>query len=55
MNIKVDKLPDGCNSSTKGCIFNRWRCCILKMALGQDDSFVHNNREIVPEDCPLRK
>lgn len=57
MNIKVDKLPDGCNVSKpndESCIFNCFKYCILKQALHQENCFVQNNRGIVPDDCPLR-
>ena len=57
INIKVDKLPDGCNVSKpddEGCIFNCSKYCILKQALRQGEYFVHNNRGVVPDDCPLR-
>ena len=58
INIKVDKLPDGCNANNpnnESCIFNCFKYCILKQALEQENCFVHNNRGIVPDDCPLRR
>ena len=58
MNIKVDKLPNGCSVAKIGeesCIFNQHKYCVLKMALHQKNTFVQNNRGIVPTDCPLRQ
>ena len=58
VNIKVDKLPDGCSVAKpddEHCIFNCFKYCILKQALEQDKCFVENNRGIVPDDCPLRR
>lgn len=58
MNLKVDKLPDGCSvakESDESCIFNCFKYCILKQALHQGNYFVQNNRGVVPEDCPLRR
>lgn len=57
MNIVVDKLPNGCNvaePNDESCIFNQHKYCILKMALKQNNTFVQNNRGIIPDDCPLR-
>lgn len=57
LNIQVDKLPDGCSvnmEDNERCVFNCWKYCILKMALKQGDTFVQNNRGIVPDDCPLK-
>lgn len=57
MNIKVDRLPDGCSThryNDESCIFNQDKYCVLKMALNENDTFVHNNRNVIPNDCPLR-
>lgn len=58
MHITVDKLPDGCNVASPDdecCVFNCFKYCILKLALNREDCFVHNNRGVVPDDCPLRQ
>ena len=57
MNIVVDKLPDGCSvtePNEESCVFNQHKYCVLKMALKESNTFVQNNRGIVPDDCPLR-
>jgi len=53
MDIKVDNLPDGC-VGYEGCVFNQQKYCVLKMALNKKNTFVQNNRNIVPKDCPLK-
>lgn len=57
MEIKVDQLPENCvvGSNGDGCIFNQHKYCVLKMALNEKDTFVQNNRESLPVDCPLKK
>ena len=57
MDIKVDKLPDGCsiaNIGDESCVFNCFKYCILKLALNKENCFVQNNHGIIPDDCPLR-
>jgi hypothetical protein len=56
LNVQVDKLPDGCSTSDpnhESCIFNCSKYCILKQALNRKECFVQNNRNIIPDDCPL--
>ena len=56
MKIVVDKLPDGCNIAKIGdehCPFNRDKYCVLKQACGVQNTFVNNNRGVIPDDCPL--
>lgn len=58
MDIKVDKLPDGCNvrdRNDEGCVFNQHKYCVLKLAANQGGFFVQNNRGIIPDDCPLKQ
>lgn len=57
MEITVDRLPDGCSSGCDGesCVFNQNKYCILKMALDHNDTFVQNNVNRIPLDCPLKK
>ena len=58
MDIVVDKLPDGCNIDNPNgtvCVFNQDKYCVLKMSLKKKETFVHNNRGVIPSDCPLRE
>lgn len=58
MKIKVDSLPDGCCAAKEvdeGCVFNCDKYCVLKQALNHRNCFVHNNRGVVPNDCPLKR
>jgi len=51
--MKVDNLPSG-GVGYEGCVFNQQKYCVLKMALNKKNTFVQNNRNIVPKDCPLK-
>ena len=57
MDITVDKLPDGCISRgySESCVFNKDKYCILKMALDHNETFVQNNLNKIPLDCPLKE
>lgn len=56
IKIEVDKIPKSCryNSETDdGCIFCENKYCTLKFAL-EKESWVGNNYDSIPDDCPLK-